>query len=409
MLPSIESLIKQELSIKLGVGTYLLPQYFDRPISVGRTLERQYSTLRTIQTFFSIVSSIGKEALMKDDKLVKRILFSESPIGMTVDYHSQLPDCCWKMPIMFRTDESVSGKIYEIQAPGSGWGDLFLYSKCFQKLGYQIPSYLLHFPEYYAQNIIYATKHEHPKVFHMTDAASVPYSARYLMAITDRIEYWGTNENVSMRNVDCSISHSVISTVSANYFHDYLDRAAKGDFTFAIQPNLIFDEKAIYVLPFYRYTRECFPDSVRALFPYTTFLEGNGFYDQNDNFISIANFIERKPADRRYYLKYGGPDTNRNWGSKAVFRLSGNDCSYLLTKAAKLAEEGEVWLIQEDCSSNFDCEEFPPDFHDLHTNKKMNVKLSSFYGIQTFFGIKIMARHHFKVHGQKDTYVGLGI
>lgn len=45
----------------------------------------------------------------------------------------------------------------------------------------------------------------------------------------------------------------------------------------------------------------------------------------------------------------------------------------------------------------------------LFENQKMYLKLSSFYGKGELIGIKVMGRKHFKVHGQKDTYVGLGI
>ena len=210
-----------------------------------------------------------------------------------------------------------------------------------------------------------------------------------------------------MHDVDFVISHSVTSLIASNYFRTYLEKARNNELIFSTQPNIIFDEKAIYLLPFFRESRQFFSNEVRELFPFTTFVENNGFFDENDRFISINEFVKRPPRERRYYLKYGGPDTNRNWGSRSVYRLSGYDCKNLLENAAEKSKQGEVWLIQEDCSK-CTTDNFSNDISDL-LSKKLNIKISSFYGRDVLFGIKIMARNHFKVHGQKDTFTGIGV
>lgn len=407
-MEDFNSKIEKELSRTIGIGSWGIRNYFNKPINLGMAMPKLISERKIIESFFKKVAELAQNALINNYDEIIQILFSESPSGLDIDYHKKLPVCCWNSPVIYRTDQSLSGKIYEIQAPGSGWGDLYLYAICLEKMGYKIPQMYYSFPRLYADNLVSITGKATPHVFHMTDAASVPYSIRYLQGITaERIKYWGTNSDVKMNDIDCLISHSVVSTTTSNYFKTYLKRASEGTMIFSTPPNLIYDEKAIYVLPFHRKTKDFFSDEMRSIFPYTSIIENGGFYDKNGEFVSIENFIKRKPSERKYYLKYGGPDTNRNWGSKTVFRLNGNDCEKLLNYAKSLSKKGEVWLIQEDVSKNVT--ETVSDDIDQILNDKKYIKISGYYGMDCFFGAKIMARHHFKVHGQTDTFVGLGI
>lgn len=409
MKRDIHEIVKEELSHKLGINSFSIPNFFGQPINIGQpALTDIRRKSRLITEFLAIVSHIAYESVHCNSQTIINILFSESPVGMTVAYHKALPSCCWEIPMIFRTDESISGKIYEIQAPGSGWGDLSLYAKGYKELGYEIPDWILDFPSKYENCFIDNIDNKSPRIFHMLDAASVPHSMRYLMAITSNLRYWGLDKEVNMHDIDYVVSHSVVSIVTSNYFKDYLSLAREGKLKFAIQPNLIFDEKAIYLLPFYRETYKCFSDEIRNIFPFTSIIESGGFYNEEGAFENIGDFCKRKPGDRKYYLKYGGPDISRNWGSRSVYRLSGNDCEMLLNMANELAKKGEIWLLQKEVSK-----ELAPNASDeivnLFEKQKMYLKLSSFYGKGELMGIKVMGRKHFKVHGQKDTYVGLGI
>ncbi len=405
---SFDDIIKEELSINHGCSPLLKPHYFNAPIELGeikmKEIEQKHSL---INKFFSIVAYLGKKTLEDSEIDLSKVLFSEAPLGLNGAYHKSLPDCCWTPPFLYRTDESLSGKIFEIQSPGSGWGDLHLLAKCYDALGYCVPDYLLNFPNIYSAEIKKYTHCSFPRVFHMLDAASVPYNMRYLLSITNELAYWGIDGSVKMHDVDFVISHSVTSLIASNFFNTYLDKARNNELVFSTQPNIIFDEKAIYLLPFFRESRQYFSKEIRELFPFTTFIENNGYFDENDDFVSIDEFVKRPPRERRYYLKYGGPDTNRNWGSRSVYRLSGSDCKKLLDIAVEKAKHGEVWLIQEDCSKCI-TEDFSSDITDI-LSKRLNIKISSFYGRDILFGVKIMARNHFKVHGQNDTFTGIGV
>ena len=65
--------------------------------------------------------------------LVRRLLLSDVPDGYGVDFHRSLPSEAFTTPL-FRTDESKSGKIFELQCPGSGWGDLELLRSAYAKV-----------------------------------------------------------------------------------------------------------------------------------------------------------------------------------------------------------------------------------------------------------------------------------
>lgn len=400
-------ILEQELSKAIGIGNWRLPQFFDKPIDLGLSIHKLIEEREIISSFFKKVADLARFALLNNDDELIRILFSETPAGMDIEYHKNLPICCWDSPVLYRTDQSLSGKIYEIQAPGSGWGDLYLYALCLKRMGYELSKMYFDFPGLYADTIANMTGKIRPNVFHMIDAASVPYSAKYLQYITsDRIKYWGLNCDVKMDAIDCLISHSVVSSTTSNYFRTYLQMAAENKLFFSTPPNLIFDEKAIYILPFHKKTRSFFSEKIRSIFPYTAFIEKGGFFDVSGDFVLIKDFVKRKPRERKYYLKYGGPDTNRNWGSKSVFRLNGNDCERLLNYADILSQKGEIWLIQEDVSQSTS-DVISQDIENI-LREKYHIKISGYYSRERLFGVKIMARHHFKVHGQEDTLVGLG-
>jgi hypothetical protein len=406
---NFEDFVRAELIRKIGVGEFTLPLFFENPISVGEDIKENFSAQRLlIDKFFNIVVDIARKSLTSSNDTIKNILFSESFAGMNADFHSKLPDCCWFNPIMYRTDQSLSGKIYEIQSPGSGWGDIPLLATVFQQLGKDVPDFALHFAENYAKNIIIATKKDSPKVFHMLDASSVPMGMRYLFAQTrPSIKYWGLDKDVNMADIDYVTAHSAASLITCNYYNKYLSSAIKGKTVFGIPPNLIFDQKVIYLLPFYRDTAYFFSEEIRDMFPFTSFIENGGFYDINGQFITIDEFSDKPKKDRGYFLKYGGADLSRNWGSRSVYRLSGSDCRKLLSEASKLSKKREIWLIQEDVSRN-EISNISTDIRDI-MNDNFHIKLSAFHGITGMLSIKVMARKHFKVHGQNDTYIGIAI
>jgi hypothetical protein len=409
-LNSIEELVRRELAQTIGSGDYQLPKYLDGPVELG---EEQWISIlgrqHLIARFLATVSSIGRTAILERDASLTSLLFSEVIGGMTPDWHGELPESCWKPPVFYRTDQSLSGLIYEIQSPGSGWGDIPLLERAYSSLGHNLPPLVTEFTTKYAAVIASETNVGTPKVLHMLDAASAPAPMRYLHARTrPMLQYWGLDRGLSMYSVDFVTAHSAASLVTANAFSLYLRQVTAGTLRFGLPPNLLFDQKVIYALPFHRRTRCLFSDEIRELFPFTTVVEEDGFFDKNDNFIPLEDFDKWARDTGVHYLKYGGPELEINWGSRGVLRLSKGGHLEHLKEAGRLARNrGQVWLIQEDVSRRV-----PASLSDslgriLETGD--HVKLSAFYGPSVALGAKVMARRHFKVHGQGDTQLGLGV
>src|SRR5262245_54450026 len=58
--------------------------------------------------------------------VVGRVLFSDCPEPFGLDYHRGLGEAAMTVPRSFRTDEAVDGRVFEVQVPGSGWGEVLL-------------------------------------------------------------------------------------------------------------------------------------------------------------------------------------------------------------------------------------------------------------------------------------------
>lgn len=402
-----------ELKNKIGVGKFNLPIFIDKPIYLGENTKSILKKQKVlIRKFLSIVSNIAKNSLKDNSKNeIRKILFSESVLGMDTAYYKSLDDFCWNIPVMFRTDQSIDGKIFEIQSPGSGWGDIPL---IYTSLSEKYPEFIektRKYVEEYTNFIKKITSSDNPIVAHFEDASSNPTSIKYLKAITSNdIKYWGLDGDVNMEDVDYVVTHSVNSLIGLNCFEKYKSQAKQKKLIFCIQPNFLFDQKAIYLLPFLKETSSLFNEAIRQLFPYTSYLHNGGFCLKDGRFITIEKFSKLISSERRYYLKYAGPNVSKNWGSKSVFRLSKNDCYELLKRANELAEKGEIWIVQEDITSFSDMEksEYSDDINQILKNHN-HLKISAFHTPYSIIGYKVMFRKHFKVHGQKDTYIGVGI
>lgn len=408
--------ISNELIAAIGTGYQRRPLFCDSLIDIGKkTIDRLIAQNELIQSFYSAVSEIGRLVLSNQlENALKSMLFSEQIMGMGLEYHSNLPEFGWNPPLLYRTDQSINGKIFEIQAPGSGWGDIPLIFRILSNLKGTDNLYEKYRQEYiakYVKTIQQITNQKSPKVGHFLDASSNPASMRYLLSITsNHIKYWGMDEKTSMHDLDCVISHSAISILSLNFCEEYFRKASNKELSFVLPPNLLFDQKIIYALPFLKSTKSFFSDQVRNMFPYTTYIDNNGFLLEDNTFITIEDFVQLPESQRHYYLKYAGPNTNFNWGSRSVYRLNKKSSFEALRKAGELSQRGQIWIIQSDVTTDSDiCSiDYSRDINEI-IRAKNHVKLSAFYSPFDYFGCKVMFRNHYKVHGTSDTYVGVGI
>ncbi len=143
---------------------------------------------------------------------------------------------------------------------------------------------------------------------------------------------------------------------------------------------------------------------MRYLFPFTTPLLPGGIEMPDGACHSIEDFARWPQSRRAYYAKYAGADWTRNWGSKAVYRLSNlgsGACLDFLRQCLSGYERGEIWLLQR--------EEYQEDQIEYLTRAgavnsgSLRAKFSGFYGPGGCLGVMALHRHHFKVHGQEDT------
>lgn len=270
-----DELLNRELISKIGIGNDRHPMFCASPILLG---EKVFNGLLTQQTlinqFYNIVGQIGKLAIKGEmEGIVKTILFSEVVAGMDIAYHRELDDFAWEPPLFYRTDQSVDGKIFEIQAPGSGWGDLPLIKKILNDLGVIDNLSALDFEQKYISAYRKLTDKQYPHVGYFLDASSNPISMRYLLAVThNEIGYWGMDANVLMDDLDCVVAHSASALTTLNYFQKYYEKATHKELRFILPPNLLFDQKSIYLLPFLEETKHFFTDEIRQIFPYTTYI-----------------------------------------------------------------------------------------------------------------------------------------
>ncbi|MGA3080577.1 MAG: hypothetical protein ABSD44_04240 [Terracidiphilus sp.] len=182
--------------------------------------------------------------------------------------------------------------------------------------------------------------------------------------------------------------------------------AAEGRVRFDLPPVLVFDEKIALCLPFLDETRSHFTDAIREILTYSHPVLENGFKDENGQWITIQDFLKRRPSERKYFLKYAGCDVAVNWGSRSVFRLNDRQAAAHLTRAVEDAKSGRFWLIQPEISEKEHIEYFTR-VDRCAVRRQFTAKYSCFYGPTKLIGMRTMHRRHYKVHGQDDTVLGL--
>lgn len=350
---------------------------------------------RLITSFYRSALNVFEAACRRDlPPIVERLLFSGSPPGYGVEFHRRIGSVALDMPQTFRTDEDASGKILEVQAPGSFWGEYLLLSDFFDPdLGRSTAAL-----RSFCEGVRSYTGQPDPTLLHLTDAASSQQGVRYFIARTrgEGLKYYGWDPEVKVGAVDHVRAHSFQSLTNENLFTQRLDDRLRRRGVFDLPVNLIFDTKVLLPLPFWRYTRDFFTNEHRDAFAYTAFLEPDGVVELPDGILTDrASFMSRSPRERAFFLKYAGADLSRNWGSRAVFRLRtrGRDWQHRIGEAWDAARGGEAWVVQTEMSTG------TPSL----TADETYEKISWFSAYGDLFGGVLMTRPHFKVHAGAET------
>jgi hypothetical protein len=317
-------------------------------------------------------------------------------------FYERIPESLWTTPLYFRTDESRSGKLFEIQNPGSGWGDIIW-----------LQSYL---NKFYSKEIsdresidaiVNSMRHvisdKFCSILHLLDNSSNPAGMRFFLHKTQPpFMYWGFHPEA--KNVECRIvrSHSFYGLISENLFWLRVSEADRRGIRFDLPPLAIFDQKLPMALPFYDETKQYFTDEDRELFPYTYPVVGRGFRDEYGEWVDLTMFDKRPARQRRYFVKYAGCDTSFNWGSRAVFRLDSNACRKILERIFIDVDQGRPWIIQPEIRE-WATVSFISDVDESVKTEEMNTRVSYFYGPLGLVAGRAMYDRKEKVHGQNSS------
>ncbi len=109
-----------------------------------------------------------------------------------------------------------------------------------------------------------------------------------------------------------------------------------------------------------------------------------------------------------YYFKFGGPDPNLNWGSRAVYftgSLSRVACHAMFDRIFQDWKNGRPWIVQEARTY--------PEVVAARTRSSEEIevngytKLSAFYGPRGLVGVLAMQERSRKVHGSPETVLSI--
>jgi hypothetical protein len=373
----------------------------------GNEMGQRQSAHVAISKFFSTAREIFKRSVLGEDSDLKKLLINDSTDRLPSGFYRELPNAAWTDPLFFRTDESRAGEIFEIQCPGSGWGDMLLLGALYRD-HCRVADLKSDDPKTRITEAIQDTcKTKSPTVLHLLDNSSNPTSMHYLIRCTQPpLLYWGYSKDV--RNGDCSFirSHSVYGLIAENLFRHRLKLAGEGKVKFDLPPLMVFDQKMMLCLPFLDETKAEFSDDIREHIVYTYPVCPQGFRDENGEWVKLESFRKRKPHGRKYFLKYGGSDTTINWGSRAVYRLDSESVDEHLSQAAADFERGHPWVIQPARSNKEEITYFCQN-SDQKQSDRLTAKYSSFYGPNGLLAVRTHHRKSTKVHGQADAVVGM--
>ncbi len=309
----------------------------------------------------------------------------------------------WLVPGFVRTDESLNGEIYEIQCAGGWWG---IAQAMIEILGPEEDGDLA---TAFAEELDWLFPGG-ATVLHLFDSAGLPHDSLFfahrVRAAGKNVRYRGIDAGVFPADCNFVRSHSYGSVVAQDHFRFHLRGLAERRLRFDHPPLPVFDQKLPMALPFDPATAHHFSDSHRDLFPFTSLVRGGVAQLADSEEVALVDLIRRPAEERRYYLKYAGMDSFRNYGSRAVYDLSRSDPEILRGLPRLLEEDGaEPWILQRERRDTA-----PVSWIGRHgdlTCEEMTVRLSSFHGPRRILGSIFLAQPSPTVRGGGETVVGL--
>jgi hypothetical protein len=362
-----------------------------------------------IREFQEITRSLFNASLEGEaDPEIARLILNELPETCGWNYHRQLG--LWDLPVFFRSDEVEPGAIVEIQSPGSTWGICDLVQRYCDAHQQQFGASILGLPNLAEGFSGTLRKYlgTDPAVHHLTDHSSIPHDVRFFIQRTRKygIRYFSYDREVTPYTCNFVRAHSFLALVDDIYAGQRLERFRAGSLRYDLPPSILFDEKMIYMLPFWEKTRGLYPDSSRSLFPYTQLIRPEGLCLADGSWIDLESFCRLSRNNRAYYIKFAGCDLSINWGSKAVYQASSFSVQTLKNFMDRIVEDfgrNRFWIIQEARHRVEESGYFTREGDEVR--ERVYTKFSGFYGPEGLLGILVMQRPFHKVHGSEETIV----
>ena len=370
------------------------------------------------QLRFSTIRRFQQNSLdvLRDEMLARgetselgEMLLNDAPSNVRRTYHRSLDDSHWTLPLFYRTDEVLPGRIAEVQCPGSLWGDHQLLRTYYSESGHNEQLGPRSLADSFCDSVIRHLDGLPPLVHHLFDNSSAPAGMRYFVASTrGRLKYFGLD--TGLRALDCSLirSHSFFGLMGENFARTRREMCREGLIKYDHPPTILYGQKISLVLPFLDETRDRFDDEIRSNLIYSYPVRPRGFRLPDGQWTTLEDFAKRQRRLRQYFLKYAGCDVSINWGSRAVFNLGNigrEECLRRLEAAASDYVRGKVWLVQPSEAEHTTVSYFSVEGDELQAD--MTSKYSGFYGPDGLLGVLVQYRRFYKVHGQPDTVASI--
>ncbi|MCF8111980.1 MAG: hypothetical protein K9J85_10890 [Desulfobacteraceae bacterium] len=403
--------------LRVDVGFSSLPAAEIYQMGPG-VLEGFKTRYEVIKQFQQVTASLFNASLQGDmDPEIARLIVNELPDSHGLEHHKDLHDHAAKMskditPVFFRTDETVPGKISEIQPPGSLWctfEQFYLFYRHFER-DFKAGSV---FEQPLSRKFVESLRDYlpfEPVVHHLMDNASVPAGMRFFLQRTRQhgMKYYGYDRDVTAYDCNFFRAHAFQGLMADNYLAGRFSAWKKGLAEYDLPPSIVFDEKLPMIFPFWEKTRAWYPDEVREIFPYTCLITPDGFELEDGCHISLDQFFDLPRSHRPYYFKYAGSNLAFNWGSKGVYyagMLSRPGMEELKTRILRDYGLGKYWILQKKHAIKENISYMDRDEEIKKDNA--TAKFSGFYGPNGLMAVLVMHRPFHKVHGTRRTVVSI--
>lgn len=388
-----------EFNLLLGVKPYQL---------VPNVLQGFFDRYALIKQFQEITLSLFNASLNGDaDPEIASLILNELPENQGWNYHKELN--LKDTPLFFRTDEVVPGKICEIQCPASLWGICEQLYHFYNHFGFENTSFNKSVSENFADML---TRYlgTPPLIHHLTDHSSIPHDVRFFIQQTRKhgLKYFTYDKGVTPYNCNFIRAHIFVGLWTENYASERLARYKAGNLKYDLPPAILFDEKMLYMLPFWHKTRHYYSEQIRDMFPYTQLITPDGFALEDGSKVDMESFCRLSQKQRDYYIKYASSDFLIKWGSKGVYlasTFSGVKCRDFFENIMKDYHKKRYWIIQKSYLADDVADYITRNGETIRAN--VHSKISGFYGPAGLMGILMMQRPFYKVHGNEETIVSI--